>query len=88
MGLLAVFYCQTTMLPIPIYSPTFILGVVCTIFYYRAGEYENSSGVVWAALSAVVSLVLWTVAHVGFLGTLLGQVGLFAGLTLWRCRGK
>ncbi len=88
MGLLAVFYCQTTMLPIPIYSLTFILGVVCTIFYYRAGEYENSSGVVWAGLSAVISLVLWTVAHVGFLGTLLGQVGLFAGLTLWRCRGK
>ncbi len=80
------FYQQKTMLPF--YSPAFILGVVCAIFYYRAGEYENSSGLVWAGLSVVISLVLWKVAHVGFVGTLLGQLGLFVGLTLWRCRGK
>ncbi len=59
---------------LPLYSFTFILLVVCAVFFYRAGEFEGSSGVLWAALSASISVVVWRWLHGGFLIILLGQV--------------
>ena len=63
---------------------TVILVIVCAIFYYRAGEYENSSGLVWCALSVAVSLVIWLLLRGGFLWIVLGQVGLFVAITIYR----
>lgn len=72
----------------PIYSLTFILIVVCTIFFYRAGEYEQTSGALWSAMSAGISGVVWLVLHGGFLAVLLGQVGLFLGISVYRVLKK
>src|SRR5437667_4002790 len=45
----------------PFYSFTFILLVACAIFFYRAGEFDGSSGMLWAALSVAISVVAWRV---------------------------
>ena len=73
---------------LPFYSITFLLMAVCAVFYYRAGEYEGSSGWVWGGLSVLVSLVVWRWLHGGFIAVLLGQVALFVGITAWRARKK
>jgi hypothetical protein len=70
------------------YSITFVLLIVCAVFYYRAAEYEGSSGVLWCSLSVLVSVLTWRVLHLGLLGTLLGQVALFLGITLVRTLRK
>lgn len=64
---------------------TIILVIGCAIFYYRAGEYEETSGLGWAALSILISCVIWLWLHGGFLAVFLGQVGLFVAITLYRC---
>jgi hypothetical protein len=60
----------------------------CALFYYRAAEFENSSGVGWAGLSLLVSVLCWRVFHFGWLGVLLGQVALFIGITICRASKK
>ncbi len=72
----------------PFYSFTFVLLLICAVFFYRAGEFEGSSGLVWAALSVLISVAIWRWLHWGFIGVLLGQIGLFAGITLYRSRRK
>ena len=72
----------------PIYSFTFILLVVCAVFFYRAGDFEGASGVAWAGLSILISLTIWLWLHGGILPVLLGQVGLFAGITIYRSLKK
>jgi len=73
---------------LPFYSLTFIVLLACAVFFYRAGEFERSSGLAWAALSLLISVVLWRWLHGGVLAVLLGQVGLFVGITLYRSRKK
>jgi hypothetical protein len=73
---------------LPFYSFTFIAIVVCTVFFYKAGEFENSSGIVWAGLSALISVVIWRWLHGGIILVLLGQVGLFFGITIYRSGNK
>lgn len=73
---------------LPFYSFTFILLLACAVFFYRAGEFEGSSGLAWAALSLLISVAIWRWLHGGFIAVLLGQVGLFAGITLYRSRKK
>lgn len=58
------------------------------IFYYRAGEYENTSGAAWAALSILISVLCWRVLKFGFLGIFFGQVLLFFGITVYRTLRK
>jgi hypothetical protein len=70
------------------YSFTFVLLIACAIFYYRAGEFEGNSGAVWAGVSIMTSILTWLVFRWGFLGTLLGQVALFIGITLVRTLRK
>lgn len=64
---------------------TVILVLVCAIFYYRAAELEETSGLLWAGLSILVSCVIWLWLHGGFVAVFLGQVGLFVAITLYRC---
>lgn len=70
--------------PVAFYSFTFLLLLACALFYYRAGQFEGSSGIVWAALSVLISVVIWRLLHGGMLAVLLGQAGLFAAITLYR----
>ena len=70
------------------YSFTFILAVVCAVFFYRSAEFEGSSGTLWSGLSILVSVLVIWVLHWGFLGVLLGQVGLFSAITLFRVMRK
>jgi len=68
----------------PFYSFTFILLVACAIFFYRAGEFDGSSGMLWAALSVAISVVAWRVFGWGWLAVLLAQIGIFVGITVFR----
>jgi hypothetical protein len=73
---------------LPYYSFTFVLLLAYAIFFYRAGESEGSSGILWAGVSVLISVVVWRRLGWGWLGVLLGQVGLFAGITIVRSSRK
>ena len=62
---------------LPFYSLTFVLVLACAVLFYRAGEFEGSSGLVWAGLSILISVAVWRWLHGGVIAVLLGQVGLF-----------
>ena len=70
----------------PFYSLTFCFLLACAFFFYRAGEFERgrSPGLLWAALSILISAAIWGWLHGGLIAVALGQVGLFAGITLYR----
>jgi len=73
---------------LPFYSFTFVLILACAIFFYRAGEFEGSSGLAWAAVSLLISVAIWQWLHGGMIAVLVGLVGLFVGITLYRSRKK
>jgi len=73
---------------VPFYSITFVVLLASAIFFYRAGEFEGSSGLLWALLSVLISVAIWQWLHGGILFVLLGQVGLFVGITLYRTLKK
>jgi hypothetical protein len=66
--------------------PSFALVgvVVFAIFFYRAGEFEDAPGLLWAALSVLVSVLVLRWLRWGMLGLLLGQAGLFVGIAAYR----
>ncbi len=66
----------------PCYSFNFVLLLACAILYYRVGEFEGSSGILWAALSVLIPVVIWRYFNSGWIGMLLGQAGLFAAITI------
>jgi hypothetical protein len=68
----------------PFYSFQTLLLIVCAVAYYRAAEVENASGILWAALSVIVFLITWLLFGWGFVGNLLGQVGLLGGIAAAR----
>lgn len=70
------------------YSFSFIMLIAFAIFYYRAGEFEGSSGFVWCAASVAISVVIWRVFGWGWFGILIGQIGLFVGITFFRMMRK
>jgi hypothetical protein len=65
------------------YLPILII-IAFAIFYHRAAEFENESTLLWTGLSVLISATTLFYFHWGFLGTLLGQAGLFAGITFFR----
>jgi len=65
-----------------------VLVVVFAIFFYRAAEFENESDLLWCGLSVSISLLTLFFFHWGSLGTLLGQAGLFMGITIFRMMRK
>jgi hypothetical protein len=70
--------------------PYFAILVIAAgaAFYYRAAEFENESRLLWCGLSIVISLVTLFWLHWGWLGALLGQFGLFVGITAFRILRK
>ncbi len=67
---------------------SFLLIALFAAFYYRAAEMENESRLLWCGLSLVLSLVTMFFLNWGLLGTVLGQVGLFVGITVFRLTRK
>ena len=60
------------------------LVVVFAVFFYCAAEFEDESSLIWCGLSVSISLLTLFFFRWGWLGTLLGQVGLFVGITIFR----
>lgn len=61
---------------------------VFAVVFYRAGRMEHSWGVLWAALSIVVSILALLVLGWGWIGFFGGQIALFTGITFWRMRAN
>ncbi len=68
----------------PLYSVEFVLLIVALVFYYKVADIEDAPRWLWMGLSAGVYLFTWQVLHWGFIGCLLGQVGLFLGIAMYR----
>ncbi len=69
---------------LPFYSWNFLLMIGFAIFYYRAGEFDDCPGLLWAALSLAISLLILKWLHWGLLGIILGQFLLFIGIGVFR----
>jgi hypothetical protein len=69
------------------YFPIFLIAVFAA-FFYRAAEFENESRLLWCGLSLVISIATMFFLNWGLLGTVLGQVGLFVGITVFRMTRK
>ena len=67
---------------------TIIVIAASAVFFHRAAEFENESSWVWTGLSLLTSAVTVFGLHWGWLGCLLGQAGLFAGITIFRVLRK
>jgi len=67
---------------------TILLVSICAVFFYRAAELENESTLLWTGMSVVISAAALFFLHWGWLGCLLGQIGLFVGITVFRMLRK
>jgi hypothetical protein len=67
-----------------LYSTNAVLMIAMAVFYYRAAEFEDGPGLLWAGLSVAISLFTWQVLHFRWVGMLLGQAALLAGITAYR----
>jgi hypothetical protein len=65
-----------------------LIVAICGAFFYRAAEFENESGLLWCGLSVAISVAILFFLHWGLLGIVLGQIGLFVGITLFRMTRK
>ncbi len=65
-----------------------VLIAVFAVFFYRAAEFENEPSLLWCGLSLALSAISLFYFHWGVLGILLGQIGLFAGITIARLMRK
>jgi uncharacterized membrane protein YGL010W len=67
-----------------IYSFHFVLLIVFAVFFYRAGVFDNGPALLWAALSVLISLLVWQWLRWGLLAMIVGQIGLFVGIGVFR----
>jgi hypothetical protein len=72
----------------PFYSFNFLAAAVFAIFFYRAGELESSPGLLWSALSAVISLLICQWLRWGLSAMIFGQIALLAGIAVFRSHRK
>jgi hypothetical protein len=61
-----------------------VVIVVCAVFFHRVAEFENESSLLWSGLSVLVSALVVFLFHAGWLGILLGQIGLLIGIGVFR----
>jgi hypothetical protein len=67
------------------YSFNFVVLIASAIFFYQAGEFdENSSGLLWASLSLLISILTWLWFGWGLLWMIISQVGLFISIGIIR----
>jgi hypothetical protein len=67
-----------------LYSFAFVLALAFAGFFYKAGEQEIGSGLLWGGLSIVFSMAIIVTFNGGMLLVLLGQVALMIGIALVR----
>jgi hypothetical protein len=67
---------------------TILIIAAFAVFYHRAAEFENESVLIWCGLSVLISALTIFWLHWGLLGMIFGQVGLFAGITIFRILRK
>ncbi len=65
------------------------LALVCLFTYYALGAYEarfegDNHGILWAGLSAFVSLLVLSVFKAGWSWLVLAQIGLYLGIAVFR----
>jgi len=65
-----------------------VVIVAGAVFFHRAAEFENESSLLWSGLSVLVSALVVFLFHAGWLGILLGQIGLFIGIGVFRMLRK
>lgn len=72
----------------PFYSYNFVLLAACAIFFYKAGTIDEDAGpmwgLLWAALSVVISFMVWRGLGWGLLPMIATQVVLFFGIAVVR----
>ncbi len=68
----------------PIYSFAFVMALACAAFFFKGGQEEGSSGLLWAGLSLIVSAVVMFWLHGGVAAVLFSQVGVLMVITLFR----
>ena len=61
-----------------------VVIVVSAVFFHSAAEFENESSLLWSGLSVLVSALVVFLFHAGWLGILLGQIGLLIGIGVFR----
>ena len=66
------------------FSPQIFALLLCAIAYYKAAEFENESGILWAGMSAAVFYITWRLLRWYIPGDLLGQLLLLAGIAIYR----
>lgn len=64
-------------------SYSVVLIVVAAAFFWKAAAREEESGIIWAGVSLVVSVLIMALGG-GFVVLVLGQVAVFAGITVFR----
>jgi hypothetical protein len=69
---------------LPFYSVNFVLLIAFAVFYYRAGEFDNGKGLLWAAISLTISCLILKWLHWGAVGMVFGQILLFVGIGIFR----
>ena len=73
---------------LPFYSFNFLVVVGAAIFFYRAAIFDDAPAWIWTSLSIVISILTWKVLHGGLVSLILGQVGLFVGIGVFRMMRK
>lgn len=71
-----------------LYSFQFVFLLACAGFFYKAAVFEDESAFLWTTLSVSIFIVTWIVFSWGWLGCLLGQLGLFVGIAIVRVLRK
>jgi hypothetical protein len=71
------------------YQPSWIIAIVCAITFFKAGRAEardtaRDNGLIWTGLSIAISALIIQVFGAGWLLVLLGQLGLFVGIAVFR----
>ena len=69
---------------LPINSWNIILIIVFAILFYRAGQFDDGPALLWTALSVAISFLILFWLKWGLFAMILGQVGLFVGLGVFR----
>jgi hypothetical protein len=72
------------MFMLQIYSFNLVVLLASAIFFYRAADLDNNSGVLWATLSVVVSVLVWFGLGWGVIGIIVSQVGLLVCIGIVR----
>lgn len=65
-----------------------VVCVAFAVFFYRAAEFEDEPAFIWCGLSVVISVLALLWLHWGWMGIILSQAALFAGITIVRMLRK